>query len=316
MTVRVAATLRLADHIAAGTDTAPALAAAVEAHPDALARMLRHLAYAGVLDRVGTDPDRYALTEQGEALRDDHPDMVRARLDVTNAVGRAVLSVVEMPHTIRTGETAFSAYFGRTFWEDLAADPERSASFDAAMAFFTGEMAQLVATAYDWGRTGHLVDVGGGSGALLGAVLRAHPGLRGTVFDLPGPVEGARRKLAEAGLADRADAVAGDFFEEVPAGAGGYLLSSVLHDWNDRDAVRILRRCAEAAGRGGSVFVAERIGAEGEEPSTEMDMWMLMYLGGRERDVPALTDLARTAGLTVLGVHRAGAVALLELAAV
>jgi 2,7-dihydroxy-5-methyl-1-naphthoate 7-O-methyltransferase len=129
MTIRVAATLRLADHITAGRRTAGALATAVGADPDALSRVLNHLVTAGVLTR--TDAGDFGLTSVGEQLRDDHPDGVRPWLDLEGAIGRADLCFVQLLHTVRTGEPAFPRQFGRSFWDDLSADPGRAASFDA-----------------------------------------------------------------------------------------------------------------------------------------------------------------------------------------
>jgi hypothetical protein len=312
MAVRVAATLRIADHITGGRRTAPELAEAAGADPDALDRVLRHLVTAGVL--VRDEPGRFLLAARGEALRDDHPAGLRAMLDLDSAIGRAELSFVQLLHTVRTGEPAFPAQFGRSFWDDLAADPTRSASFDTQMAADVTAWAPDVVAAYDWGSLGHLVDVGGGNGALLVAVLREHPDLRGTVLDLPGAAEAARTALTAAGLADRADAVAGSFFDPLPKGAGGYLLCAVLHDWDDEPARAILRRCAEAAGTTGRVFVVEKLATE-TDPRTEMDLRVLAWFGGRERSVTELAALAAAAGLRVAAVHPAGATPVVELTA-
>jgi hypothetical protein len=313
MALRVAATLRIADQIAGGIRTAPALAEAVHANPDALDRLLHHLVTAGVLTR---DPaGQYDLTALGEPLREDHPARLRALMDVESAIGRADLSFVQLLHTVRTGEPGFPVHFGRPFWDDLASDPDRTASFDAQMGVDVSADAEDVAAGYDWGSLGHIVDVGGGNGALLAVILARYPALRGTVFDLPATAEAARATLSSAGLADRADAVAGSFFESLPPGAGGYLLSAILHDWDDASAVAILRRCAEAAGTSGSVFVIEKIGADGETLRTGMDLRMLAYFGGRERSVPELAALAAEAGLNLAAVHPASPMAIVELTA-
>lgn len=313
MAVRVAATLRIADHISRGVRTAPALAEAVRADADALDRVLRHLATVGVLSR---DPSgRYALTARGDALRDDHRDGLCAMLDIERAIGRADLSFVHLLHSVRTGEPAFPVQFGRSFWDDLAEDPARSASFDVQMGADVAADAPAIVSAYDWGSLGHVVDVGGGNGALLTAMLRAHPALRGTVLDLPDTAEAARTALTAAGVADRSDVVPGSFFDPLPPGAGGYLLSAILHDWDDDAARAILRRCAEAAGTDGAVFIVEKIGADGESLRTGMDLRMLAYFGGRERGVAELTALAADSGLSVAAVHPAGGLAIVELTA-
>jgi hypothetical protein len=314
MAIRVAATLRLADQIAQGVRTAPALAEATQTHPESLERLLRHLVTAGLLTRV--EPDgQYALTALGEALRDDYPARLRPMLDVTSAIGRADLACVHLLHSIRTGEPAFPRQYGASFWDDLAADPARTASFDAQMGADVSSDAPAIAAAYEWGALGHIMDVGGGNGALLIHILQAHPGLRGTVFDLPDTAEAARRELAAAGLAERTGAVAGSFFEPIPPGAGGYLLSAILHDWDDASATAILRRCAEAAGTTGKVFIVEKIGGDGQTLRTGMDVRMLVYFAGRERSAADLAAMADACGLRVEAIHPAGPIAVVELAA-
>lgn len=313
MAIRVAATLRLADHIAAGTQTAEALAAAADADADALGRLLGHLVTAGVLSRAGDGS--YGLTALGEHLRDDDPEGVRPWLDLEGAIGRADLCFTQLLHTVRTGEPAFPRQFGRPYWEDLSADPRLAASFDALMGVRLTGQAPEIAAAYPWGGLGHLVDVGGGTGSLLIAILRAHDGLRGTVFDLPGPAARAGEAIAAAGLADRASAQAGSFFDALPAGAGGYLLSGVLHDWDDEHALRILQRCADAAAGTGTVLVLENTGLGPDSTlDTEGDLRMLCYVRGRERTLDQFADLARPAGLQITSARPAGSHSLIELA--
>ncbi|MFF4603425.1 methyltransferase [Streptomyces sp. NPDC001339] len=312
MAVRVAATLRVADHIAAGRRSAEEIADAAGAHAQALDRLLRHLVTVGLLtrDAAGT----YTMTEAGEELRDDHPAGKRKWLDINGAVGRGDLGFVELAHTIRTGEPAYPVRYGTSFWADLGADPALSASFDTLMGHHIELDASAVADAYDWAALGHVVDVGGGSGGLLGMVLTAHRGLRGTLVDLAGPAAAARRMLRDKGLSDRAEAVTGSFFDPLPGGAGGYVLSAVLHDWSDEPAVAILRRCAEAAGDTGVVLVIEAVGADGESPSTAMDLRMLTYCGGRERGLTEMRELAARARLAVRSVSPFGYMSIIELA--
>ncbi|MCT9935232.1 methyltransferase [Planotetraspora sp. A-T 1434] len=312
MAIRVAATLRIADHVAAGPRTAADLAETLEADADALDRLLRHLTTAGVLARDGSG--RYALTARGEPLRDDHASGLREILDIEGAIGRADLAFVHLLHSVRTGKPGFPEQFGRPFWDDLAADSGRTASYAAQMGADVSEWAPPIIAAYDWGSLGHLMDVGGGNGTLLAALLNAYPSLRGTVFDQPDTAEAARATLTAAGLADRGDVAAGSFFDPLPPGAGGYLLSAIIHDWDDEAARAILRRCAEAAGPDGKVFVVEKTGAGGESVNTEMDLRMLVYFGGRERGVGELSALAAEAGLEVVAAHPAGTLSVIELA--
>lgn len=314
MAIRVAATLRIADHIASGTRTTAALAAAVDADEDALGRLLRHLATANVLTRP--DLDTFDLADLGERLREDHPDGIRRWLDLDGAIGRADTCFVHLLHTVRTGEPAYPRQFGRGFWDDLAANPELSASFDGLMGARLVADAPAIASAYPWGALGHLIDVGGGNGAMLIAILRASPGLRGTVLDLPGAVTRADHAIAAADLTDRADTVAGSAFDALPSGAGGYLVSSVLHDWPDEDAARILRRCAEAAGQTGTVLVIEEAADDitGGTRDTVGDLTMLTYVRGRNRTLGQLRALAGSVGLVLGPVATVGRRSIIEFA--
>ena len=169
--------------------------------------------------------------------------------------------------------------------------------------------ARTLAGMYEWQALEHVVDVGGGDGTLLRTLLERFPRPRGTVVDLPGPVSAARATFREAGLVDRADAVEGSFFDPLPGGADAYLLCWVLHDWDDVSARAILRRCAEAAGPTGTVLVAEYGG--GAEMS-ELDVRMLAYFNGRERDGEELAALAAESGLSLAGDHESHGIRLLE----
>jgi hypothetical protein len=169
----VAATLRVADAITAGVTSGPELAGRLAVATDPLVRVLDHLVTAGFLRR---DVDgAYALTDAGQWLRDDHPKGVRASIDLEGAIGHADMCIVELLHSVRSGEPAFPRHFGRGFWEDLAEHPDRAASYNALMGHQLAAEAPSVAAAYDWSTLGEVVDVGGGDGSLLIALLRAHP---------------------------------------------------------------------------------------------------------------------------------------------
>jgi len=211
-------------------------------------------------------------------------------------------------------EASFPLLHGRSFWQDLGADPNRTARYDEQMGLDVTAWARDVVPAYPWGSLGHVVDVGGGDGTLLAALLHAEATLQGTLFDQPETVRAARETLRAAGLEKRSEVIAGSFFDPLPPDAGGYLLCAVLHDWNDEAATAILRRCRDAAGSGGRVFVIEKTGSDGESPRTDMNLRMLAFFGARERGVAALSALAADAGLTLVTVHRAGELSILEAA--
>ena len=310
MAVRVAATLGIADSVTQGVSTMSQLAEASGTDPKTLERVLRHLVSAGILDRDSSGA--YTLTALGNLLRDDHPAGMRRRLDIEGPIGRADLSFFQLLHSVRTGEAAFPVQFGRSFWDDLAQDAERSTAFDRLMGSDVTAEAPAIVAAYDWGSLQHVVDVGGGNGSLLIALLTAFPALRGTVVDLPGACEAARLKFAASGLTGRADAVAGSFFDPLPPGAGGYILSAIVHNWGDDAVGRILRRCAQAADGTGTVFVIERM-ADDTSVSTARDLRMLAYFGGRERNLGEITALAQKSGLDPVAVHPAPPNAIVEL---
>jgi 2,7-dihydroxy-5-methyl-1-naphthoate 7-O-methyltransferase len=302
MAIRVAATLRIADRIEAGACTATALAGQTATDAAALTRVLDHLVTIGVL---AGDAGGYALTELGTKLRDDDPSHTRAWLDTEGAVGHADLALVHLLETTRTGQPAYPLQFGRGFWDDLDDDARLDASFHALMSGRLTD-APVVARAYDWGSLGHLIDVAGGDGALLAAILHAHPALSGTVLERPSVVADAERRFDREGLAGRAVVVAGSFFERLPPG-GSYLLSGVVHDWDDEHAAAILSRCAEGLGTDGRVVIIESLDEAGgpDARHTHMDLRMLAYCGGRERSLHELTALAAEVGLE-LRSHASG----------
>lgn len=301
MAVRVAATLRVADHLAAGRRRAADIARVAGADADALDRLMRHLVTIGLLTRDG---EEYRTTAIGDRLRTDHSGSRRQWLDNGAAIGRGDLSFVDLEHSVRTGRPAYRARYGRSFWADLESDPELARTFDETMGHHVQLDMEGLEHAYDWSRVGHVVDVGGGDGTMATRLLRTHGSLRVTVVDLAGPTEAAARALRREGLTSRAEVVAQSFFDPLPAGADAYLLSAVIHDWDDDDAVAILRRCVEAAGATGTVLVVEAVGVDDETPDTTMDLRMLVYVGGRERGLSALTAVALRAGLRLTGVHR------------
>ncbi|MFF8950723.1 methyltransferase [Streptomyces sp. NPDC014940] len=311
MAIRVAATLRLADHLAHTPKTVAELATEVQADAATLERLLRHLCTLGLVRSAS--PGRYLATELAEPLRADDPGGLRARLDLNGAEGSADLAFVSLLHAVRTGQAAFPAHYGHSFWEHLADDPALAASFHRRMGEAVETISGDIAAAYDWESAAHIVDVGGGNGALLVGLLHRFTRLHGTVVDVSTAAGPARQALTEAGVANRAQFVQGDFFAPLPTGKGVYVLSAVLHNWNDAHARLILQRCAEAAGPGGTVLVIEKIGADGESATTEEDLRMVAYFGARERGLAEISALAEAASCEVFAMHAAGSYAIVEL---
>jgi hypothetical protein len=295
--VHVAATLGIADHIAAGTTTVDELAVAAACDPGALDAVLRHLASKGVF--LADGPGRYALNDAGEGLR--HPAR-RIVLDLNGIGGRLAGAWSTLPGYVRTGEPAYHEAFGLPFWEDLAAHPEIGASFDALMGSVGhGPPDPDIPLADGWESVRTVVDVGGGTGTLLAELLRVRPDLRGTLVDLPGTVARAHETFEAAGVADRVTTVAQSFFDALPAGADLYLLMKVVNDWPDREVTAILRRCAEAAGAGGRVVVFGGLSADDEPRRLTAET---VLLGGKARSISEFRVLARLAGLDVVSAER------------
>ncbi|MHA6621446.1 methyltransferase [Pseudonocardia sp. DLS-67] len=296
MAVRVAATLGLVELAGNGGATAEHLASETGTSAPALRSLLDHLVTVGVFDH---DPGsgHYRPTDLGAQMSENAPEGVKPLLDINCAGGRADLAFVELLGTITTGTSGYERRYGRDFWSDLDASPPLRHSFDAQMNWRFQVQAAQIAERFDWSRFSEVLDVGGGDGMVLAAILHAHPDLRGRVLDLTPTATAATRRFAAAGLDDRASAVAGSFFDPLPAGADAYLLSDILHDWDDDHARAILAGCQRAAAPDGTVVVIESAGSAG----TAMDLFMLMCFGGRERTVDGLAGLAAECGLRLDG---------------
>jgi SAM-dependent methyltransferase len=301
------AELRVVDEMPAGEPIGvDDLAARVGADADALHRVLRALAAEGLF--VEVEPRAYQVTEVGELFRDSEGSLRYGALLHGGQTMRLFLNMID---TVRTGVPVPILLHGRSRWEELASDPEQSEVFNRAMR---GRAAALVDTAgaLDWDDTRTLVDVGGGIGGVLLPLLQQHEHLHGTLFDLPHVADDARRAVDAAGLGARCTVEGGSFFEEVPRGADVYLLSNVLHDWNDDDAAKILRNCRVAVRDDSRILVLESLVPPGNDrhPVKVLDLQMLVALGGRERTETEFAALLATTGFELTGVSGSGPFAL------
>jgi O-methyltransferase/methyltransferase family protein len=296
--IHVAATLGIADLLRDGPSTSTELADQTETHAPSLHRVLRALAAVGVLHEE--DDGRFALTEIGECLRSDAPEPVGGWAAY---VGRPshFAAWANLLHAVRTGENAFRSAHGDTVWEYRARHPEDGAIFDWAMTDITQRANRHLLEAYDFASFGSVVDVGGGHGALLASLLGAHPQMRGVVFDQPHVVAGAPAVLEAAGVTDRCEVVGGSFFDAVPAGSDAYVLKAIVHDWDDDDAVRILRSCRDAIAAEGALLVVEReLGAPNENADAKLsDLNMMVGPGGRERTREQFAALLAAGGFAL-----------------
>lgn len=299
--ISVAATLRVADLLAAGPRTSDDIAGESGAEPDALYRLLRALAAVGVLREE--DGRRFALTELGEPLRSDVSGSLAGWAEF---VGRPAFWQTwgALLHSVRTGENAFRHVHGTDPWSWRAVRPDESAAFDRAMASLTARVNRALLDGYDFGRFGTVVDVGGGNGTLLASLLGEFPTMRGILFDQSHVAGPAKEALAAAGVAERCRVVGGSFFDGVPEGGDAYVLKAIVHDWEDAEAVAIMQACRRAATDGGVLLLIERdLGAPNEAPGAKLsDLNMLVNPGGRERSVDDYAGLLVAAGFRLVAV--------------
>jgi hypothetical protein len=297
--VHVVSTLRVAEHIAAGKTRIDELASASGAHAESLHRVLRHLVGRGVFEE--RSPGEFALNEPARGLLDSGLGLA---LDLDAFGGRMAYAWGGLLSAVRTGASAYHEIFGRPFWEDLQAHPDLAAKFDALMGpEGHGTPDPDVLIAGDWESVNTVVDVGGGTGAHLVEILRAHPTVRGTLVDLPATIARSRDVFAAAGLADRVTTVAQSFFDPLPAGADVYLLKNLLADWPDREAALLLRRCAEAARPAGRVVVLGGVSPD-DAGGPSPELLMMVLVGGKARSLSEFRELAGGAGLLVHATGR------------
>lgn len=293
------ARLGVADALGAERRTAADLANRLGVDTAALDRLLRFLATVGVVDRSG---DGFALTAVGDLLRRDHPQSLRDWIlfqgsDWQWHAWEQLETGITSPAT-----TPFERAHGRPFFDHVVAEPDAGAAFDAAMEATSGLQATLLVDALDLGDVRRVCDVGGGTGTVLARLLQAHPGLHGTLFDLPEVVARSGPVLAAHGVEDRVDVVEGDMFAGVPDGADRYLLSAVAHDWPDDRAGAVLGHVRDALGDRGRALVVElELPAhDGASLARAYDLLMLVLGGGRERTRADFVRLYRTAGLVIV----------------
>jgi orsellinic acid C2-O-methyltransferase len=303
----VAARLRLPDLVADGAKSSEELAAATSTHEPSLYRLLRALAYLGILEE--TEPRRFGLTDLGALLRSDVPDSMWATTQLFCGEG-VWRSWGDLMAGVQTGKPSFDRGIGLDPFAEFAQNSEASTNFNQAMSEGTRREAPGIIGSYDFSRFRTLVDVGGGDGTLLAAILAATPGLQGVLFDTAAGLAEAHGRLGDAGVDDRCRMVDGDFFESVPDGGDAYIMKSVIHDWDDERCVTILDNCRRAMDDGGKVLIVEPVLPPVVKPSFARlgvimsDLNMLLNTGGRERTEDEFASLLRSAGLELTAVFK------------
>ncbi len=295
--VCLAAKLGIADLIVTGRDTTAKLAGDLDANQGSLRRFLKALASNGILAEQAED--HWKLTPTGELLRSDIPGSMRDLAGLFNTPEHAN-AWLAVEHSVLTGGCAFERVYGTGAWNYAQKHPEFNQAFNAAMSSVAGSVHQAIAHAYDFSGIDLLVDVGGGHGRLMAHLLARYPAMRGIVYDMPHVIGGAAAHLAERGLADRAEAVGGDFFDRVPSGADAYIMTAIIHDWDDERSEVILSNCRAAMKPGGRVLLGDFVLRPANEPDFGrlIDLEMLvMTSNGRERTEEEFRALLHRSGL-------------------
>jgi hypothetical protein len=296
------ASLGIPDLLASGPQDCDELARATGTHAPTLFRVLRFLAGAGLFEEAA--PRQFGLTPLGTGLRTDVPGSMRLfalmMLDESHW-----LAWGNLLHSVRTGETAFQHTHSMGAFDYYGKHPAIGAIFNQAMTSNTARSGAAITQAYDFSGIQRLVDVGGGHGLLLATVLRAHPTMRGVLFDRPEVVAGASAQLEAVGVADRCEVVGGDFFVDIPTGGDAYVLRNIIHDWDDERALQILKNCSRAMRGQGKLLVVERTIAPDYRqamPVLHLDLEMLVVPGGAQRTEAEYRTLFGAAGFGLTAV--------------
>ena len=292
----VVARLGVADLLQGGLRTTVELAGELHVDEPALYRVLRALASERVFEE--TEPRSFVNTALSQFLRTGTPGSIRS-LMIFRGSGHFFAPFGEILYSVQTGESARTKIDGRNGFESLRRNPELAAVFDDAMTNMSELVAPGIASAYDFGQWGSLMDVGGGNGILLAEILKAHPKLRGVLADQAHVLERARRRgFLDGTLAERSAMQECDFFREVPSGCRAYLMKHVLVDWNDEEACSILLNCRQAISDNGALLVVDYSVPENNISSRVklMDLAMLVLTGGSIRTIQEYRDLLARAG--------------------
>jgi ubiquinone/menaquinone biosynthesis C-methylase UbiE len=301
--IYVAAKLGLADLVKDSPKTADELARLTGTHAPSLYRVLRALAGVGVFADDGRG--RFTQTPLSETLRGDTPGSLRA-LAMVELGQEHYPAWGNLMHSVMTGEIAFDNLFKQNAWEYYARNPEDASNFNKAMKGLTEMVNQAVLSAYDFSGFNKVVDIAGGTGGLISAILNTNPQMRGVLFDLPQVIAEAGPQLDDAGVRDRCETSTGDFFRSVPEGGDAYVMKWIIHDWDDEKSRAILKNIHRAMDKNGKLLLIEMVVPEGNQPdlSKFLDLDMMVMTGGRERTEAEFNSLLAASGFELRRVIR------------
>jgi ubiquinone/menaquinone biosynthesis C-methylase UbiE len=297
----IAAKLGIADLLKDGDKSVEELAAATETHPGSLFRVLRMLASVGVFEQKGED--RFAITPLSELLLSDAPFSLRS--GIIAEMGEVHYdSWGNILHSVKTGEIAFDNKFGMNVWQYFEKDPAKAQNFNKWMVDSSASVGQPIVEAYDFGKSQKIIDLGGGLGSMISAILKANQNLSGVLFDAPSVIEKAKDYLAANGVSDRCETIGGNFFEAVPEGGDLYYMRWIIHDWDDDLSIKILKNIRQVIPADGKLLLLEAVVPDDNKPhfSKFMDLIMLAMTGGCERTAKQYEALLEKAGFKVTNV--------------
>lgn len=289
--IHVAAKLKLADLLQSGPKTAAELAPTTKAQPQPLYRLLRALSSVGIFSEDAES--RFHMTPMAECLIDRPGSQYAVAMMMGDEHYRAW---GELLYSVQTGKPAFDHLYGKGVFDYLSEHADKAKIFDAAMTGFHGPETQAMIDAYDYAGVNTLVDIGGGNGTVLKAVLGKHPAMKGILYDLPGVIERAKQNLAD--LASRCQTIAGSFFESIPGGGDAYQMRHIIHDWTDEQCHTILTHIRKVIPKAGRLLVIEMVIKPGNEPQPAkwLDLNMMVIPGGRERTEAEYREMYAKAG--------------------
>lgn len=309
--IYAAAKLGIADLLRDSSKNCDELAIATKTHPRSLYRLMRALASVGIF--AESEPGYFTLMPLAACLQSDIPGSIRSFVIMLGEEHNRAWG--DLLYSIQTGTSAFEHLYGMELFQYYAQNPEPAKIFDAAMTSFSPIEDAETTARYDFSSIRKLVDVGGGHGSLIATILKVNPTLQGTLFDQPAVIEGAKHLIEAAGVGERCEIIAGDFFESVPSGGDTYILKHIIHDWDDERAIAILKNCHRAMLDNAKLLVVEQVIPPGNEPffGKFLDLNMLvMCSGGCERTEDEYRVLFEAAGFQLTQIVPTSNVSVIE----
>ncbi len=302
--IHVAARMNVADYLVDGSCNINELASKVHANTDALYRLMRLLASNGIFSE--DEKRNFSLTALAQPLLSNHPTSLKSWLSNHDGDEKRWRSYGHMEYSVQTGKPAFNHVFGQGYFDALAQDPEMAASFDEGMRTISDKENSQIVESYDFSHYKTIIDIGGGKGGLLAEIVKNNTSASGILFDLPHVLPSAQDYLSAQNLEKRITCVTGNFFDTIPDTCNMYILKRILHDWNDKDCIKILSTCRKSMKADATLLIIEAIVEAGNtrDFAKDVDIAMLVLFGGKERTKHEWEVLLQAASLRLVNIHK------------